>query len=150
MGKTTPVSQFFDPAYLTQSLGFGYQPVKEVKTRLGAALREIVTSQYRSYANDPSTPPTSWVATKVDGGLESITDVEWKPQDDVLVRSKLEIFSPVRAISQVTVRMDNSMSVNIAKYFVVFVNVQLINDLNASTRTQVKEVVAFGLTYTLF
>jgi hypothetical protein len=47
-------------------------------------------------------------------------------------------------------RMDNSMMINVAKYFVVVVNVQLINDLNASTRTQVKEVLAFGLTYALF
>ena len=149
-GKATPVSQFFDPAYITQSLGFGYQPIKEVKTRLGAALREIVTSKYRGYANLPSIPVADWVSTKVDGGLESITDLEWKPQDDVLVRSKLEMFSPIRMINEVTMRMDNTMTVNIAKYFVVVLNVQLISDPNASSRTQVKEVLAFGLTYTLF
>ena len=149
-GKATPVSQFFDPAYLIQSAGFGYQPIKEVKTRLGAAIREIVTSTYREYANAPSVPVVDWVKTSVDGGLESVTDIEWKPQKDVLVRSKLEMFSPIRKISEVTMRMDNSMMINVAKYFVVVVNVQLINDLNASTRTQVKEVLAFGLTYTLF
>ena len=104
----------------------------------------------RVTARGSSTPVTNWVSTKVDGGLESITDLEWKPQDDVLVRSKLEMFSPIRKITEVTMRMDNTMSVNIAKYFVVVLNVQLISDPNASTRTQVKEVVAFGLTYTLF
>lgn len=149
-GKVTPVSQFFDPAYLIQSAGFGYQPVKEVKTRLGAALREIVTSKYRQYANAPSVPEADWVKTSVDGGLESVTDVEWKPQGDVLVRSNLDLFAPVRKISEMTMRMDNSIMINVAKYFVVVVNVQLINDLNASTRTQVKEVLAVGLTYTLF
>jgi hypothetical protein len=149
-GKSTPVSQFFDPAYITQSLGFGYQPVPEVKTRLGAALREIVTSKYRSYANLPSVPASDWVGTRVDGGLESITDIEWKVQSDVLLRSKLEMFAPIRKINEVTMRMDNTMTVNVAKYFVVVLNVQLIDDPNASTRLQVKEVVAFGLTYTLF
>jgi hypothetical protein len=149
-GKVIPVSQFFDPAYLIQSVGFGYQPVKEVKTRLGAALREIVTSKYRQYANAPSVPVADWVKTSVDGGIESITDVEWKPQEDVLVRSNLDLFAPIRKISEMTMRMDNSVMINIAKYFVVVVNLQLVNDLNASTRTQVKEVLAFGLTYTLF
>jgi len=149
-GKVAPVSQFFDPAYLIQSVGFGYQPVKEVRTRLGAGVREIVTSKYRQYANSPSVPVADWVKVSVDGGIESVTDVEWKPQADVLVRSNLGLFAPIRRISEVTMRMDNTMMINIAKYFVVVVNVQLINDLNASTRTQIKEVVAFGLTYTLF
>jgi hypothetical protein len=149
-GKATPVSQFFDPAYITQSLGLGYQPIPEVKTRLGAALREIVTSTYRGYANSPSTPIAEWVSTKVDGGIEWITDVEWKIQADALLRSKLELFSPVRKVSEVTMRMDNTISVNIAKYFVVVLDVQLINDPNASTRTQVKEALEFGLTYVLF
>ncbi|MCX6145206.1 MAG: DUF3078 domain-containing protein [Ignavibacteriales bacterium] len=149
-GKIIPVSQFFDPAYLIQSMGFGYQPVKEVRTRLGAALREIVTSKYRQYANAPSVPVADWVKTSVDGGIESITDVEWRAQADVLVRSNLDLFAPIRKISEMTMRMDNSMMINIAKYLVVVVNLQLINDLNASTRTQVKEVLAFGLTYTLF
>jgi hypothetical protein len=149
-GKATPVSRFFDPAYLMQSMGFGYQPVKEVKTRLGAALREIVTSRYRSYANSPTVPVSEWVSTKVDGGIESVTDVEWKPEDNTLVRSKLEMFSPIRKFSEVTLRMDNTVTVNIAKYIVVLLNVQLINDINATTRTQVKEVLALGLTYTLF
>jgi hypothetical protein len=149
-GKVTPVSQFFDPAYLIQSAGFGYQPVKEVKTRLGAAVREIVTSKYRDYANSPSVPVSEWVKTRVDGGVESVTDVEWKPQEDVLVRSKLELFSPLRKFSEVTMRMDNAVMVNIAKYFVVVLNLQLVNDPNTSTRTQVKEVLAFGFTYSLF
>ena len=149
-GKAMPVSRFFDPAYITQSLGFGYQPIPEVKTRFGAALREIVTSTYRGYANSESTPVADWVSTRVDGGIESITDVEWKPQEYVLLRSKLELFSPIRKISQVTMRMDNTMTANIAKYFVVVLDVQLVNDPYASTRTQVKEVLAFGLTYTLF
>ena len=43
-GHAKPVSNFFDPAYLTQAVGVGYQPIPEVKTRLGAALREIVAN----------------------------------------------------------------------------------------------------------
>jgi hypothetical protein len=149
-GKEKPVSKFFDPAYLTQSAGIGYQPLQQLKTRLGVAVREIVTSDYWTYANDPSTPPEQRVKTRVDGGFESITDVEWKLDDNLLFRSKLEFFSPIRKPSDATMRMDNTVTASINKYMVVILNLLLINDERASTRLQVKEVMSIGLTYTLF
>ena len=149
-GNATPVSKFFDPAYLTQSAGFGYRPSATIKTRLGAALREIVTSVYTSYANDPSTPANQLVKTRVDGGAESVTDLELKLDDNLLFRSKLELFAPIKNFQLVTMRMDNTLTANVSKYVVVILNVQLINDANASTRMQEKEVLALGLSYTLF
>ena len=149
-GKMTPVSRFFDPAYLTQSAGFGYRPSKEIKTRLGAALREIVTSIYTVYANNPTTVPGERVKTRVDGGLESVTDAELKLDDNLLFRSKLELFAPIRKISEVSMRMDNTLTANVSKYVVVILNVQLINDVKASTRLQSKEVLALGLSYTIY
>jgi hypothetical protein len=149
-GKATPVSRFFDPGYLTQSAGFGYRPSAEFKTRLGAAVREIVTSVYTEYANEPSTPIADRVKVKVDGGIESVTDGELKLDDNLLFRTKLELFSPIRKLKEVTMRMDNTLTANVSKYVVVILNVQLINDVNASTRMQVKEVLALGLSYTLF
>jgi hypothetical protein len=149
-GKATPVSKFFDPGYVTESAGFGYRPSKEFRTRLGAGLREIVTSRYRVYANDPSIPIDKWAKVRVDGGLESVTDGELKLDEHVLFRSNLELFSPIRKPSNVAMRMDNTVIANVSKYVVVILSVQLINDVNASTRLQVKEVLALGLTYTLF
>ncbi|HTY35756.1 MAG TPA: DUF3078 domain-containing protein [Bacteroidota bacterium] len=149
-GNSVPVSRFFDPGYLTQSAGFGYRPSPALKTRLGAALREIVTSLYTIYANDASTPVDQRVKTKVDGGVESVTDVELKLDDNLLFRSKLELFAPIKQVSDMTMRMDNTVTANVSKYVVVILNVQLINDSKASTRMQEKEVLSLGLSYTLF
>lgn len=149
-GIATPVSKFFDPAYLTQSAGFGYRPSATIKSRLGAGLREIITSTYTSYANDPSTPLNQRVKARVDGGIESVTDAELKLDDNLLFRSKLELFAPARKLSEVAMRMDNTLTANVSKYIVVIVNVQLINDVNATSRLQQKEVLSIGLTYTLF
>jgi hypothetical protein len=149
-GVETPVSKFFDPGYLTQSAGVGYQPLKEIKTRFGVALREIATSTYWTYANDPKTPPQDRVTIRVDGGFESVTDVELKIDDNVLFRSKLELFAPIRKPSDATLRMDNALTATINKYMVVILNVMLINDERASTRLQVKEMLSLGLSYTLF
>jgi hypothetical protein len=149
-GKETPVSEFFDPGYLMQSAGVGYQPIKDFKTRFGVALREIVTSKYWTYANDPETPPADRVKVRVDGGFESVTDFEWTLDENLLLRSKLELFSPIRKPSDATLRMDNALTASVSKYIVVILNVQLINDERATTRLQVKEILSLGLSFTLF
>ncbi len=146
-GTKTAVSQFFDPAYLTQSVGFGYQPAPEIKTRLGAGLREVITSVYNSYADNPKTPGIE--KTSVDGGFESVTNAELKLDDNLLFTAKLELFAAFKKLDQVIVRSDNSITAKVNKYISVILNVQFINDQNVTTRTQVKETLGLGLTYTV-
>ena len=141
------VSDLFDPAYFTQSAGFGYQPIPEVKTRLGAALREVVTSRYAQYTDDPST--ASIEKTRVEGGIESVTTIDWKIEENVLLTSKLELFSAFNQLDVVIVRNDNTLSAKVSKYLSVNLNVQLINDRVISPRTQIKQTIAFGFSYVL-
>ena len=137
----------FDPVYLTQSVGFGYQPVPQIKTRLGAALREILTSMYSAYSDDPGTAEVE--KTKVDGGIESVTEIEWKLEENILLTAKLELFAPLKNFDQVVMRGDNTLALKVSKYIVVNLNVQWINETQVTPRTQVKETLAIGLSYTL-
>jgi hypothetical protein len=145
-GTRTAVSKAFDPAYLTQSVGVGYQPIPQVKTRLGAAIREVVTRTYTGYADDPDTEEIE--KTKVEGGLESVTDIEWQLADNLLFRSKVEAFAPLKAMDETTVRSDNTLAARVNKYVTVNLNVQLLNDKASSPRTQIKEALTLGLSYT--
>jgi hypothetical protein len=146
-GLGTAVSRFFDPAYLTQAAGVGYQPIPELKTRLGLAIREILTSTYTAYSDDPAT--ASIEKTKVDGGFEWISELSWKIEENVLLTSKLELFSPVKRLEDFVVRGDNTLAVKVSKYIVINLNVQFINEKAVTPRTQVKETLAFGLSYAL-
>lgn len=146
-GNKIPVSKLFDPGYLTQSVGAGYQPMPEIKTRLGAALREIFTSEFTGYADDPTT--TTIENTRVDGGLESVTDVEWKMDDNILFTSKLELFAPFKNIDEIVIRNDNTIAAAVSKYIAVNLNLQLINEKQISPRTQIKQTLAIGLRYRL-
>ncbi|HOV99492.1 MAG TPA: DUF3078 domain-containing protein [Bacteroidota bacterium] len=146
-GSTVPVSNFFDPGYLIQSVGVGYQPISEIKTRLGVALREVITNKYVHYSDDPSTSKIEKM--KVDGGVESVTDVNWKVMENVLVTSKLEIFAPIKNIDQTTIRSDNTISAKANKYISINLNVLLINDPQVQARTQIKETLALGISFTL-
>ncbi len=144
----TAVSAFFDPAYLVQSAGFEYKPAPWVKTRLGAALREVITSAYAQYADDPATPAIE--KTKTEGGLESVTDLELKLDDNVLFTSHLELFDPVNHLDRIVVRSDNMLTAKVSKYIVVSLNLVLINDVQVTPRTQAKQMLALGVNYSIF
>ena len=146
-GNKTPVSKFFDPGYLTQSVGAEYQPIPEFKTRLGVALREIFTSEFTGYADDPAT--TEIEKSRVEGGLESVSEVAWKLDDNILFTSKLELFAPFETLDEIVVRNDNTIAASVSKYITVNLNVQLINEKQISPRTQIKETLAIGITYKL-
>lgn len=141
------ISSAFDPMYLTQAVGIGYQPAVEIKTRLGAALREVLDKNRFGYADDAATTLVI-EDSKVEGGLESVTDVEIKIEENTLFTSKLEMFAPFNSIDIVVVRSDNTLSSKVNKYISVIFNVQLINDRSVTARTQVKEGLALGISYT--
>jgi len=147
-GTSAEVSQFFDPAYLTQSAGVGYQPMKEVRTRLGIGLREIITNHFNQYADDPATPPPAIEKTSVDGGMESVTDVEWNMAENITFASQLALFDPFKHFDEVVVRSTTTITGKINKYMTTIFSLQLINEKRQSPRTQVKEGIAIGLSYT--
>ncbi len=144
----TTVSTFLDPAYIVQSAGFEYKPADWIKTRLGAALREVLTSKYTVYADDPKT--TAIEKTKVDGGIESVTDIVLKLDDNILFTSHNELFDPVNHLDQVIVRSDNMVTAKVSKYIAVSLNLVLVNDVQVTPRTQVKQMLALGLNYSIF
>jgi hypothetical protein len=148
-GNAIPVSNFFDPAYIMQTLGAGYQPMQEIKTRLGAALRETIASTYASKYTDDIKTTSEIEKTRVEFGIESVTDVGWTIMENIIFNAKLEIFVPVKDLDFTTVRSDNTLSAKVNKYLSMNINVYLINDPQIQTRTQIKQTLALGFSYTL-
>jgi hypothetical protein len=146
-GTATEVSRFWDPGYLTQSLGAGYQPAPEVKTRLGVALRESFASTYFAYTDDPAT--TAIEKSRVEGGMESVTDVEWHFAQNMVLTSKIELFAPFVTFDEVVVRNDNMIAAKVNEYIAVTFSLTIIHEPRISRRTQLKEVLSLGLTYAL-
>lgn len=145
-GDKFEVSSFFDPAYLTQSVGAGWQPITEVKTRLGMALRETFSKKH-GYADNPETQQVE--TSKVEGGIESVTDVEWKLAENILFTSKLELFAPLKKIDRVDIRSDSRLTMTVNKFISAIFSVQLLN-VEPFPKTQIKEVIALGFTYNIF
>ncbi len=143
------ISDFFDPGYISQSLGFTYNKLKSVQTRLGVGLQETFASTYLNYTDDPETADKE-EDFKFETGIESVTDVEYSFMDNMLYKSKLRLFTRFDQLDVWDVRFDNTISAQVNKYIVVNLNVLVVYEKSQSLRTQVKEALQLGVTLNLF
>ncbi|HSD62829.1 MAG TPA: DUF3078 domain-containing protein [Ignavibacteriaceae bacterium] len=141
------VAGFFDPGYLTQSIGFTYDKLESFTTRLGFAVQETFTNKYTQYADDPATPEIE--KTKVETGLESVTTAELTLQQNLLYKSNLRLFTRFDHMDIWDVRWDNAFVAKINDYVNVNFSFLLIYQKDQSLKTQIKEALQLGLTYTL-
>ncbi|HEX9970794.1 MAG TPA: DUF3078 domain-containing protein [bacterium] len=142
----TQLSAFMDPGYFRESAGLGIKPNEIVKTRLGVALKQTITSSYPApYADDPKTLKVEKIKNEVGG--ESVTDVNWKISDNSLFTSKLELFSAFKGFKETDVNWDNILTTKISKYFNVNVNFKLFYDRDISKMRQIKQAIALGVSY---
>lgn len=141
------VSAFLDPGYFTQSTGFGIEPTKGLKTRAGLSLKETITSDFpKRFADNPKTVKVEKVKTEV--GFESTTDFSRKLSDNLVMTSKLEMFSNLEAFDEIDVNWDNVFRAKVAKYISVNMNFHLLYDKTVSAKRQLNQSLALGLTYT--
>jgi hypothetical protein len=143
------IANFFDPGYLTQSLGFGYNLEKVFLSRLGIALQEIFTNKFTSYSDDPDTKDKA-EKFKLETGIESVTEGNLGIAENMNFNSKLRLFSRFKTIDVWDVRWDNTLTAKINKFFNVNLNVLVIYQKDQSTKTQMKQSLQMGVTYTLF
>ncbi|HDZ26097.1 hypothetical protein LCGC14_1405230 [marine sediment metagenome] len=143
----TQISSFMDPGYFRESIGVGYQPNDIVKSRLGVALKQTITSDYPiPYADDPDTVDKI-EKTKNEFGAESVTDISWKITKNSLFTSKLELFYAFKAFDETDVNWDNVFTIMISKYINININFKLFYDKDISNKRQIKQAIAFGLSY---
>jgi hypothetical protein len=142
----TQISDIMDPAFFRESAGVGYSHKEIVKTRLGAALKQTITSNYPiPYADDPKT--TEIEKTKNEVGAESVTDLNWKVGANSLLTSKLELFSNMKSFDQIDVNWNNLFTTKVTKYIAFNFDLKLLYDKDISKKRQIKQAIALGLTY---
>jgi hypothetical protein len=147
--KTNSIADFFDPGYITQSLGFAYDKEKAFKTRLGIGLQETFTNKYRNYSDDPKTADKV-EAFSLDAGVESVTNSELNFDDNLLFQSMLRLFTRFNSLDVWDVRWDNTLTAKITKYVNVNLSVLLVYEKAQSPKTQFKEGLQLGFTYSIF
>lgn len=143
------ISSFMDPGYIRESVGISFVPNEVIRTRFGMGLKQTVANNFASLYTDNPETENRLEQFKNEVGVESVTDVNWKISKNSLFTSKLELFYAFGALDETDVKWDNVLSVKISKYIGINFNFILFYDKDISSRRQIKQSIAFGLTCNL-
>jgi hypothetical protein len=149
--KTNPATQivaFFDPGYLTQSIGFIYSQ-KYVTTRLGLGFQEVITNVYNQYSADPDNPDEI-KKFRFDSGIESVTETNYEFMKNMMYTGRLRLFSRFNTLNVWDVNWDNLIGAKVNDYISVNFGVNVIYEKSQSLKTQVKEALQVGFSYIIY
>jgi len=140
---------FFDPGYVTQSIGFAYEKSEIIQTRLGLAFDESFANKFAlDYTDDPETAELE--TFKFETGIESITDVKYEIFENVLYKAKLRLFSGFERLDTWDVGMDNKITAKVNDWLNVNFTYLVIYKVSESLKTQTQEAIQVGVVYNLF
>ena len=145
----TQIVAFFDPGYITQSIGFSYDKSEMFKTRLGFAFEESFADKFAlHYTNDPETADLE--KFKLETGIESISDVKYEVVKNVLYKGKLRLFSAFDRLDTWDVSMDNSFTAKVNSWLNVNFSYLIVHKVSESLKTQTQLALQVGIVYSLF
>lgn len=142
------IVDLFDPGYITQSIGFTYDKSEYVKTRLGLAFQEVIANKYTQYTDDPETSDIE--SFKFETGVESVTDAEFSVAENMLLKSKLRLFTRFESIDVIDIRWDNTITAKVNDWLNVNFTFLMIYEEAQSKQAQIKEALQLGIVYSIF
>lgn len=144
------IVSFFDPAYLTQGLGFEYETENVFIQRLGISFKQTIADEFSMlYSDDPGTP-NEIEKFKFESGMESVTEVTYEFLTNMVLSSYLRLFTRFDALDVWDVRWDTIITAKVNEYFNVNFNVLLIYDESQSMKRQLKQALQLGISYSIF
>ena len=141
------IANFFDPGYVTQSMGFAYQRLKGFSTMLGIAVQEVFANKFTQYTDDPTT--TKIESFKFETGLQSVTTGKFVLADNLLMTSSLTLFTRFKSMDVWDVRWDNVIVAKVNNWLNVNFSYLLVYQKDQSPTTQMKEGLQLGIVYTI-
>ena len=144
----TQIVDFVDPGYLTEAIGFTYDQNKIITTRLGLAFQQTFANKFPEYTDDPETAEIE--KFKFDTGLESVTEVKYEFLPDMTYYSFLRLFTRFNTLDVWDVRWDNILTAKINQYVNVNFSVTLLHEISQTRKTQLREALQLGFSYSLF
>lgn len=142
------IVDFFDPGYLSEALGFTYDQNKIITTRLGIAIQQTFANKFTGYTDDPVTAEIE--KFKFDTGLESVTEVNYEFLENMKYSSFLRLFTRFNSLDVWDVRWDNIISAKVNDYINVNFAVTVIHEISQTRKTQLREALQLGFSYSLF
>jgi hypothetical protein len=138
----TRISDYFNPAYFTETVGLGVQPVKDLKERLGATMKQTVGS-YGFQANGVRTGDDF----KQEYGLSSTTEYQRAVMENIQASTRLDIFVNFKGVDDIDGRWANKITAKVNKWVNVNAEYEVLYDSDLSLDTQTREGLAIGISF---
>ncbi len=151
--KQTPpehIVSFFDPGYISQSLGLAYEKSNIIKSRLGFAFEESFANRFAKRYTDDSKTLTKIETFSFETGIESITNIKYEIAQNIHYKGDLRLFSGFERLTTWDVAMNNSFTAEVNTWLNVNFSYIIIHKTSESLRTQVQEGIQVGVVYALY
>ncbi len=141
-------SDFMDPGYFKQSIGFGYSPFKELKARMGFAVKETITENFpKPFADDLKTTRVEKI--KIEQGLDTTIDFDQKINSSFRYTSKIILFSTLERFNEIDLNWDNLFLAKLTTFIQVNLSIKLVYDKDFSSKRQLMQSLAAGVVFDL-
>lgn len=151
--KVDPAVQivdFFDPGYLTEAIGFTYDKNKIITTRLGIAFQQTFANKFAAFYTDDPETPNEIEDFKFETGIESVTEVKYEFLPNMTYYSFLRLFTRFDALDVWDVRWDNIVTAKVNDYINVNLAVTVLHEISQTRKTQLRQALQLGFSYSLF
>jgi len=143
----TPQSSFWDPGYLTQSVGMGLNPVENLILRLGFSLKQTFSEKY-GFADKAETKKVE--SLLIEPGLESISTYSLKFKTILKYDTKFGVFVNFKGIEEIDAKWENLFTAQLAKFLQFQFGLTMLYDVNQDKETQIKQDMSLALSYSFF
>ena len=133
------ISNFLDPGYFMQSLGYKILWDDFTSIRLGAAAKETMTDKYRDFSNGED--------LLVQYGLETVTEYKRPLSDSSDLSSKLSVFYDGRGLRYIDYYWDTQLSAKLLEEIQFVLNYKLSFDRDLSSEIQSMNTMSMGVLY---
>jgi hypothetical protein len=140
--KRTEISNFWDPAYLFQSIGLRILPIQGLNLRLGFAAKEVMSRKYRQYSED------KWAIFRA--GMEFVANLNKEILPQTRIKSDMRLFSSFSNFNEIQMVWDSQLILKFNKIFSANVRTLIYYEPNISTGIQLKEILGIGISYSIF
>jgi hypothetical protein len=136
------ISNFWDPAYLFQTIGFRMLPLQGLDLRLGFAAKEVMTKKFRQYS--------AGKRSTFYAGMELVANLNRDFFSNTRIKSDLRFFSSFGKLNKIQMVWDNQVILKFNKIFSANVRTLIYYETDISSKIQLQEILGIGISYILF
>jgi hypothetical protein len=149
--KRTLLSKFMAPAYLTQSFGFEYKPVKHFFIRIGTGTARqtfvLDTNLYKTNPKNFGVTPGQTFRNEL--AFQVVSSYNKEIAKNLILNSRYAMFANYEKLSSIDNRLDVTLIANVNKLINVSLSGILLYDDDSDNKMQASQTMTFGLVYKL-